>query len=1061
VLCITRAGCDEGLSGSCTVGSDYNDCRFDGLRRLPLDEVPSGPDVYRYHLALKLTGAQSWLSKAADDETDCRTVTRLEKCSGCTGAKNVSMDGAPARCQPFEVGYPSPAELCHTAMRSGELFRSEWCLHANSRSPESGTPKLRLCACLTRWEVVQPNWNAFFIALLVLGWSSCLVVTAIWALYQPSWAEFGYPGMDSVHDSQTVHPGQFYCPGSWSDRENLAITIMEKKLGRAPSTRLVRKWRYSPALARCLTGASEELCVTEDLVIVRTQGGLMPCMRCVCPSAAMDKNEYYMLLRDANFVEIGAELHPLLHDFALFWLTLAVATLFASFLPGLWSALQKKWNWTQEEVTQFKWALFCGSVMLYLVCEMLAGKFKRGYVLLNVAPGGTVRGVNQNRLAGSTPFFVRLSTGHPDSHEEIYTKAVAIIRSAIHASRIKGTGETRATLRFKAAGRAVRTAVRVTRRFVEAGPSPDEAMVLGIATRFYATNTESFELGAGEASAETNSPRPAGPNSAPDNQTRTFEEEQRSSQRRKRSVRETAKAWKQTLQRAKTSLALSLSGSSGANAPQNDHSTAIKIFHEIDKDGSGLVSFDEFSAFITKYVGDRGHTDVDMARLQQNCRIQFDGVNQDDDGELSVVEFSQFMDGGVASMMKAAGLWNAMGLATEGDVSAIESCFDRYDDSGDGTMDVTELLAAFNDLELYPTVAEVEGLLRVFDADHSGSLDKEEFVQLMMEYIHNTKTKKEYFMKNYCPINLFAMDFDFIPWGQQRTVVSQHDIVTVGHAGIGGCKATSTTSFNSIEMAKTRWLHVEGNPAPMWKINMYLAEALLIYSFLYAHEWFTTDYIHPEVPKHKNELSRSIAITWFVMRVVVFIMRKRAVASTYCWGKPTTNTRQAARCTFPVPIHDIEELCQAFLEIKGIDKKAGTRVDTFRTKLPGYGFIPLPVKSMRGMHSAYFGDRHFKLEKVSGGGGGKSMRRFTRIDFLVGLLDDIKWVHVAKRGKSFKRLFWGAIECAIKGLTLALPIAIGLAQIKCRESLNLDLDRAKDWDEASMQGGVLNNDQTR
>jgi hypothetical protein len=159
-------------------------------------------------------------------------------------------------------------------------------------------------------------------------------------------------------------------------------------------------------------------------------------------------------------------------------------------------------------------------------------------VLLNVAPGGTVRGVNQNRLAGSTPFFVRLSTGHPDSHEEIYTKAVAIIRSAIHASRIKGTGETRATLRFKAAGRAVRTAVRVTRRFVEAGPSPDEAMVLGIATRFYATNTESFELGAGEASAETNSPRPAGPNSAPDNQTRTFEEEQRSSQRRKRSMRE-------------------------------------------------------------------------------------------------------------------------------------------------------------------------------------------------------------------------------------------------------------------------------------------------------------------------------------------------------------------------------------------------------------------------------------------------------------------------------------------------------------------------------------------
>ena len=90
------------------------------------------------------------------------------------------------------------------------------------------------------------------------------------------------------------------------------------------------------------------------------------------------------------------------------------------------------------------------------------------------------------------------------------------------------------------------------------------------------------------------------------------------------------------------------------------------------------------------------------------------------------------------------------------------------------------------------------------------------------------------------------------------------------------------------------------------------------------------------------------------------------------------------------------------------------------------------------MHSAYFGDRHFKLEKVTGGGGSRATRRFTRVDFVVGLIEDIKWVHVTKQGKSFQRLFLALLDSVFSGLMLALPIVLGLAQIQCRTALNLE-----------------------
>ena len=50
---------------------------------------------------------------------------------------------------------------------------------------------------------------------------------------------------------------------------------------------------------------------------------------------------------------------------------------------------------------------------------------------------------------------------------------------------------------------------------------------------------------------------------------------------------------------------------------------------------------------------------------------------------------------------------------------------------------VSELHGAFELLNMKPSSEEIESLLMTYDADGSGSLDKEEFVRMMYEFIQN------------------------------------------------------------------------------------------------------------------------------------------------------------------------------------------------------------------------------------------------------------------------------------------------------------------------------------
>ena len=112
------------------------------------------------------------------------------------------------------------------------------------------------------------------------------------------------------------------------------------------------------------------------------------------------------------------------------------------------------------------------------------------------------------------------------------------------------------------------------------------------------------------------------------------------------------------------------------------------------------------------------------------------------------------------------------------------------------------------------------------------------------------------------------------------------------------------------------------------------------------------------------------------------------------------------------------------------------------------------------MHSVYFGEVHFKLEKVNGGGGTRSTRRFSKVDYLVGLLEDVKWVHTYKVGKSVPRLVVAWLKVMFSGLMAVLPIVMALGQNNCKNELNLYRASLLPWNISITEADVWTAEQT-
>ena len=676
-----------------------------------------------------------------------------------------------------------------------------------------------------------------------------------------------------------------------------------------------------------------------------------------------------------------------------------------------------------------------GSIAAYFLFAWVAGKKKKGYVLVNVSPGGTERG-ETNPFAGTSPFFIRLQAGAPDSNSARYREVINVIRSAAMHSKNLGKGPKRGVLRFRAA-------VNVVLRGLQAGhillfngrPLPWEGPIALKNMRALQSEGARRLLSNGAddcASEDEEAKQVAGKGKQPYIKGSAFKDDEKI-------VRPAGpvKSLRENFASVKGAVEEHAEKSAAKNL---DKQGMIKVFVEIDIDSSGAISFAEFSKWLSDWVSRILHEEGEEANqkskdLHKHCKAAFDAVNADGDAELSMAEFEQFMANGIIDLFKQSGLWGSMLTSNLLDVAAIERCFDRFDTDQSGEMDTEELMAAFLELDKRPTSEEVDMLLRVFDDDHNGVLSKKEFTRLILEYVQNQRPLTNFSERNWCPINLFGLDFDFVPWGYQYTSMDEDEIISLGDSGCAGLQGLSNSNFSSIELSKTRWMHVEGHPAPLWKLNLYLAEALLLFHFLHTHPWWRA------VPLSRNRrtfLAEMLAVAWYIGRTIAYFLRTRGLATSYSWGKPVQKSRQQqSKCEFPVPILQLEDVTQAFLNAKGISKQIASRADAYRTKIPGYGFLPLWIKNARGIHSAYFGETHFKLEKVNGGGGSRKTRRFSKVDYLVGLIEDIKWVHTYRLGKSFVRLLKDLLSAMASAIIIVLPIAVALSKSNCKQELDL------------------------
>eukprot|EP01050_Picozoa_sp_SAG11_P032992 SAG11_NODE_10987_length_791_cov_1.076590_1_plen_191_part_01 len=167
---------------------------------------------------------------------------------------------------------------------------------------------------------------------------------------------------------------------------------------------------------------------------------------------------------------------------------------------------------------------------------------------------------------------------------------------------------------------------------------------------------------------------------------------------------------------------------------------------------------------------------------------------------------------------------------------ALHSCFATFDDDNTGKLTLDQLHDSLDALGLFPTEEVLTGLLAQYaeeDADGEFTVTEDRFMKLMQSYIEKCKhARLDYEGKVFCPLNTFGLDFDFIPWGTRKTIFGGNKIDVSSTEGFCGMPGASDISNTSLETEKSRWLHMEGNPAPTWKLNAYLAESLVIYTLL-------------------------------------------------------------------------------------------------------------------------------------------------------------------------------------------------------------------------------------
>ena len=120
---------------------------------------------------------------------------------------------------------------------------------------------------------------------------------------------------------------------------------------------------------------------------------------------------------------------------------------------------------------------------------------------------------------------------------------------------------------------------------------------------------------------------------------------------------------------------------------------------------------------------DNGHGLEKESNQQEQMMEILDG---DGDGVCSLVEWCEYM---IFSQQ----------MNDMPPVETAEKIFDMIDSSGDGNLDTEELRDAFERMHTGLSVNELTQVINMFDADNSGTVERSEFVEMMVQIFEEYK----------------------------------------------------------------------------------------------------------------------------------------------------------------------------------------------------------------------------------------------------------------------------------------------------------------------------------
>eukprot|EP01052_Picozoa_sp_SAG31_P016382 SAG31_NODE_1083_length_10012_cov_5.562796_2_plen_2400_part_00 len=370
--------------------------------------------------------------------------------------------------------------------------------------------------------------------------------------------------------------------------------------------------------------------------------------------------------------------------------------------------------------------------------------------------------------------------------------------------------------------------------------------------------------------------------------------------------------------------------------------------------------------------------------------------------------------------------------------AALKSCFKTFDVERTGWLTLDQVYDALDALGLSPTEDMLTGLLAEFaeeseEADGEVVMPFENFILMMNDFIHEEKAPPlDYEGAVFCPFNTFGLDFDFLPWGKRKTLFRGNKIDVSSSEGMCGMTGTSDVSNTSLETEKSRWLHMEGNPAPSWKLNAYLAESLVIYTLLSAWDVISENVMNSDL------LVWSVAIVWWISRTAFFVLRRRGVGVLFTYGNPVVGGVVARndslrKGVFSVPLRYLADSIDAFLTLKGISKKDVR--DHYVKNFPAYNFLPQCCCGCAAKHELKLGSVHYEIDKTTNQAAANF--KCARYDYFAGLVADVRWIAVHKWGKNFRRLLSSIVEAVLSGIMIALMVGTQTYGLNCSADLDI------------------------